>query len=251
MPRFIAFAFALAAFASPSSAVAQGQPNEIPDYIAAAIGDPSRDAETAKEDAGRKPADVLVFLGVKPGDRIADLGPGQGYYTHLLSRVVGEGGRVYAANLDWIAARFPKSEDGVKALDARYANVTGMTVPMAAPEFPEPLDAAIISLLYHDGHWQKVDMASMNTHLLASLKPGGVFVIIDHVAEAGSGARDVGTLHRIDPALVRQEVEAAGFVFDGESDVLRNPDDPHTESVFGSLRGSTDKFLYRFRKPPE
>lgn len=248
----ISMAMGAAFFAAAAIALA-AHASEIPDHIAAAVADTARPENDTKRDAERKPGEVLAFAGIEPGDRVADLGPGQGYYTRILANAVGADGVVYAANFDWIAERFPQSADGLKALEGwgAHGNIRPLTVPMEAPSFPEALDIAFISLLYHDGHWQERDMARMNAAIFAALKPGGLYIVIDHVAEAGSGARDAGTLHRIDPKLVMDEVLAAGFVLDGESDVLANPEDDHTQSVFGDLRGRTDQFAYRFRKPVE
>jgi predicted methyltransferase len=128
-----------------------------------------------------------------------------------------------------------------------------LTQPAAKLSAPQPVDLVFTSQNYHDypdAFMGKVDPAVLDKQVFDVLKPGGLYVVIDHVADAGSGMRDTDTLHRIDPAIVKKQVEAAGFVFDGESDALRNPMDTHTLKVFDkSIRGHTDQFIYRFRKP--
>jgi predicted methyltransferase len=139
------------------------------------------------------------------------------------------------------------------AATPHYANVSLLQQPAALLSAPEPVDLVFTAQNYHDYHdpfMGPVDMAGFDKRVYDALKPGGLFVVIDHAAPAGSGLADTDTLHRIDPAVVKQEVEAAGFVFDGESDALRNPADAHDLKVFDkSIRGHTDQFIYRFRKP--
>jgi predicted methyltransferase len=134
-----------------------------------------------------------------------------------------------------------------------YANVSVLTQPAAKLDAPESVDVVFTSQNYHDypdEFMGRVDPVVLDRQVYDALKPGGVYIVIDHVAPAGSGMRDTDTLHRIDPAIVRKQVESAGFVFDGESDALRNPADPHDIKVFDkSIRGHTDQFMYRFRKP--
>jgi predicted methyltransferase len=141
---------------------------------------------------------------------------------------------------------------GLKA-DPAYANIEIVTAPIDAPALPGGLDAVFIRQNYHDLHDRfmgPADVAAFNRHVYAALKSGGVFVVLDHAAAAGSGLGATDTIHRIDPAAVKAEVTAAGFVFDGESPVLANPADDHSKMVFDpAIRGKTDQFLYRFRKP--
>ena len=189
---------------------------------------------------------------MRPGDSVADFGAGGGYYTRLLSGAVGPQGLVTAFNPDWVIARFPQLTERMQALSAEpaFANVRATQAPMDAPGFaPGSLDSVFMVLLYHDALWNDVDVAQMNRAIFDGLRPGGTYVVIDHHAEAGSGARDAQTLHRMDAALARRQIEAAGFVLDRTGDFLRNPDDPRTEGVFGDLRGKTDRFVYVFRKP--
>lgn len=236
-------ATALLAFgvAAPSSA----------DPVSDALADTARPAEQRASDAVRKPADILALTGIKAGDRVADVGPGSGYYTRPMSRLVGEAGKVYAFNPDWVVKMFPKAANLAATLNAAgYANVEGRVQPMAEFAFEAPLDVVFISQLYHDQHWQKVDIAKMNKAILGALKPGGVYVVIDHRAPAGTTDAEIDKLHRIDPAVVKAEILAAGFTLEADSDLLRNPADPLTANVFDAgIKGHTDQFVMKFRKP--
>ena len=226
----------------------------VPAYVTTAINDPARKAD-AGDDTRRQIAAVMTFAGVKPGDKVLELVPGSGYWTRVFSGIVGPSGRVYTVWPDEMNKFSAESfAEWTKLIGTRYyKNVLLLKEPAAKLSAPEKVDVAFTSQNYHDYHdpfMGPVDMASFNKQVYDELKPGGVYVIIDHVAPDGSGAADTNTLHRIDPLLVKKEVEAAGFVFDGESDVLRNPADPHTAKVFDkSIRGHTDQFVYRFRKP--
>jgi predicted methyltransferase len=244
----LAFSPALLAQSPPPAAAS------VPAYVTAAVNDPVRQADAA-DDARRKIGAIMTFAEVKPGQKVLELIPGSGYWTRVFSGIVGPQGHVYTVWPDEMAKFSAKSYADWQALVAtpQYANVSLLQQPAAKLEAPEPVDLVFTSQNYHDypdPFMGQVDMAAFDKQVFAALKPGGLFVIIDHVAPAGSGLADTNTLHRIDPALVKQQVEAAGFVFDGESDVLRNPADPHTIKVFDkSIRGHTDQFVYRFRKP--
>jgi predicted methyltransferase len=233
---------------------AYAQAETIPPYVKAAVADPVR-AEDAKVDARRKPAELVTFAGVKPGDTVVDLIPGGGYFTRIFSKIVGPKGHVYMVWPD----EYVKVDDDEPPLtqalvkNPAYSNVSILNQPGAAFATPKPVDVVWTSQNYHDysdkfmGH---IDQTSLDKQVFAALKPGGVFVVVDHVAEAGSGIRDTDTLHRIDPELVKKQALAAGFVFAGKSDVLRNPADTHKLKVFDkSIRGHTDQFAYKFRKP--
>lgn len=221
-----------------------------PSPAAAAVADEGRPAADTARDADRKPVDMVAFAGMKPGDNVLELLPGGGYFTRIFSKVLGPKGHLYAAIPD------PKSGDAEPAASAiaaqpAYANVK--VVPITGAQGLPPLDIVWTSQNYHDLHLTRVhaDMLAVDKGWFAALKPGGVVIIVDHAALPGSpGTETADKLHRIDPALVRTEMEAAGFKFDGESTVLRNPADPHTAVVFDpSIRGHTDQFVYRFRKP--
>jgi predicted methyltransferase len=248
-------AIVIAAAAAPCvAATAPHAATTVPAYLTAAVNDPARKADTV-DDARRKLTDVMMFADVKPGQTILELVPGSGYWTRVFSAVVGTKGHVYTVwpnEMEKYSAKSLVDWQGLVATP-HYANVSLLQQPAAQLSVPKPVDLVFTSQNYHDYHdpfMGPVDMAGFDKQVFAALKPGGLFVVIDHVAPAGSGVSDTNTLHRIDPAVVKKEVEAAGFVFDGESDALRNPADPHTNAVFDkSIRGHTDQFIYRFRKP--
>ncbi len=224
-----------------------------PAYITAAVNDPTRTAKSRELDATRKPAQVLAFAGVKPGDKVCDLMPGAGYYTILFSDLVGPRGRVYAVAPQEILKFGPRATEGVIALQTDHKNIVLTSPAINAFAVAEPLDAVWTSWNYHDFHdpfMGPADVAKVNKAIFDSLKPGGVFLVVDHKAEPGSGIRDTNTLHRIDIETVKSEVEAAGFVLDSASEALANPEDTHNLNVFdGKIRGRTDTFVLKFRKP--
>jgi predicted methyltransferase len=246
---------AVIALALPAVHAAPASPQHAqPPYLAAAINDPARQADRS-DDARRKIAQVMAFAQVKPGDKVLELIPGSGYFTRVFSGVVGAKGHVYALWPNEYAAEAKSDVANLRTLAGQphYANVSVLTQPAARLDAPESVDVVFTSQNYHDypdKFMGNVDPVALDKQVYKVLKPGGVFIVIDHVAPAGSGMRDTDTLHRIDPAIVRKQVESAGFVFDGESDALRNPADPHDIKVFDkSIRGHTDQFMYRFRKP--
>jgi predicted methyltransferase len=224
--------------------------------IAAAIADSSRPAEDVARDANRKPAETLAFLGIKSGDRVADYASGTGYFTRLFAATVGPTGHVYAS-VPGELFEFPNIVRGLadtQLWSAKHANVTvTFASALAAARYPESLDLFWISQNYHDlldPFMGPVDIAQFNKAVFKALKPGGNYVVLDHVAAPGSPVDVTDTLHRIEPAVVRRQVEAAGFVFVGASSILANPNDPHTAGPFNkSIQGHTDQFLYKFRKP--
>lgn len=220
--------------------------------IAAAVADPARPQADRDRDADRKPAEVVAFAGIKPGYTIAEISPGGGYFTRILSGAVGATGKVYGLmpppRPGGPAPTGPSPMETLTA-DPHYANVKLESSNAPAGTFP-PVDLAWTSLNYHDLHNRpNADLVAFNKGVFDWLKPGGTYIVIDHAAADGSGARDTGTLHRIDPATVKSEVLAAGFLFVGESNVLRNPADPKDKGVRDVPRGKTDQFVYKFRKP--
>ena len=229
----------------------QASAEEIPAYLKAAVASQARPDEDRARDAHRKPAEVLAFLGIAPHMRVADLVAGAGYYSEIVSGVVGPEGRVWAQNHAWVLERFGDERLSKRLAKPELANVIRWDRELEELGLPEgQLDAVLIVLFYHDTYWQEIDRAAMNAQVWKALKPGGVYGVIDHHAETGSGERDVKTIHRVDAALVKSEIEAAGFVLEAESDVLRHPEDDRTKSVFDeAIRGQTDRFVYRFRKP--
>jgi predicted methyltransferase len=249
MERAAIVATAALAIAAQAASAAWAAP-AIPAYISAAVADSARPAEDKQRDADRKPAETLAFAGVKPGDTVIEIAPGKGYYTRLLSAVVGPKGKVYAATSPPKPDAPPPPVQAIAA-DPHYGNVTVSLQRVADLKLPQGVDLVWTSLNYHDFHnIPDVDVATINRAMFAALKPGGSYFVLDHAAEAGSGSRDTGTLHRIDEETVKQEVTAAGFKLVGESNTLRNKSDPHTAKVFDpEIRGHTDQFLLKFKKP--
>ncbi len=242
----------LAVFAALSSATAGDKTSERRDLIEAAVADPTRLEEQRTRDEGRKPRAIIAFSKIKKGDKVADLASGSGYYTALLSRLVGEEGHVYAVDPARIFDAFPNAKDtfpNYLESDPRK-NVSYTVQKIDALDFPEKLDAVVMGLYYHDTVWTGADRVAMNKAIYNALKPGGVYLVVDHLAADGASEVVTEELHRMIPGLVKPEVGAAGFVLAAESDALRNADDPRTISVFDpSIRGVTDRFVYRFQKP--
>ena len=224
----------------------------IPDYIKAAVAEPTRPDRDRQRDADRKPEQVIAFAGVKPGDKVGELMPGAGYFTRIFCRLVGPSGHVYAVSVGRVVkSERPPSTDTDQVTPNPCTNVTADSQQAADFSLPSGLDVVWTSENYHDLHnamFGKPAMKAFDSAIFKALKPGGVFIVEDHAAEAGSGARDTDTLHRIDAKLVLQEVTGAGFQFVGASELLHNPDDPHTAKVF-EMAGKSDKFLLEFRKP--
>jgi len=233
-----------------AGALAAGDP-ALPAYIAAAVSDSARPASDTERDANRKPGATLAFAGVKPGMTVLELAPGKGYYTRLLSAVVGPEGKVFAVTSPPKPGA-PQPPVQAIAADAHYSNVTPIVKAVADPlVLPGKVDLVWTSQNYHDFHnLTEVDVPSINKRVFDALKPGGIYLVLDHSAQAGSAARDTNTLHRIDEDTVKQEVEAAGFKFVGESNILRNKADPRTAKVFDpSIQGHTDQFILKFKRP--
>lgn len=230
---------ALPALAAPSAAVR------------AALADPARTPQEKARDDQRKAAEVVEFAQVKPGDKVADLFPGSGYFTHIFAKVVGPAGVVYAAVGNG-------KENTPPAANPAFPNIQVNTQAWGEFGPPEKLDVVFNSQFYHDLFNPEFDpptggpeaLAKVNKAIFNALKPGGVYVVIDHAGAPGAGYSQMNTLHRIEESVVKDEVVKAGFVLEAESDVLRNPADPHTAIVFDpSIRGKTDQFMLRFRKP--
>ena len=242
-----------AALLAVSPAGAQAQRADV----AAAVASSGRPADAVKLDASRRPAEVLTFMGLKRGAMALDLFAGSGYYTEIIAKAVGPKGGVLA----WDPAGFvngdaKKNWAGLKTRAPNsgwfYTPASGLSLPSATFDF------AMLHLNYHDTYWEsakynfpRMDPAAFLRTVFQAMKPGGTVAVIDHVANAGGDPREVAEkLHRIGPAVVRRDFEAAGFVLDGQSNLLANPADDHSKEVFDpSIRGKTDRLAYRFKKP--
>ena len=233
-----------------SAGLAQAAPSAA---VQAAVADKGRPEADTKRDADRKPAEMLEFAGVKPGDKVADFIPGGGYFTRIFSKAVGPKGKVYAlSNPPPPNATAPPAIQTLAA-DPQYGNI--QVVPIAGGGFKldQAVDVFWTSQNYHDLYLTRLnlDVPTVVKGIYDNVKPGGVFIVLDHAANPGADVvSTANTLHRIDPAAVKKTVEAAGFKFESESKVLANPSDDHTKGVFDpALRGKTDQFIYKFRKP--
>jgi len=228
----------------------------VPAAVTAAIADPARPPEQVARDAERRPGEVLAFAGIRRGDRVADFMSGGGYFTRLFSALVGDEGRVYAfLPEEQLKNCAPAETAGTRAIagNAHYRNVKVLKAPVNDFSAPEPLDLIWTSLDFHDLYDSFMGSANVPQvvgTLFKALKPGGVLVIVDHVAQPGSKVRDTESLHRIDPEVIIRTVTAAGFVLEAESNVLRNAADSHELAVFDpAIRGRTDQVVLKFRKP--
>jgi predicted methyltransferase len=231
---------------------------KVPDYIAAAIADPTRPEADKAQDAVRHPAEILTFSGVKPGDVVMDIWPGKGYWTRLFARIVGPKGHVYAYVPAEIAG-FKSDPLGVAkktSAEPGMGNTEAISDPLTTeppPQYQNTADLIFTFENYHDLHdsfLKGADVPTFDREVGELLKPGGVYLIADQAAAAGTGLKNTEDLHRIDPAFVKSEVTAAGLVFAGQIDVLANPADDHTKLVFDpSIRGKTDRFVFKFVKP--
>jgi len=246
-PRTSILALALAASLGTSAMAAP------PANIAAALADPARPAADVSRDAARKPGDLLALTGIKAGDKVADFVIGGGYFTRILSAAVGPTGHVYA----YQPAEFIKFQasygENLKTVAGAYKNVTPLDASLQQLDLPDGLDAIITVQNYHDLYlkgFPSDTAAKVDAELYKSLKPGGVFLVVDHAALPGTGISAADSLHRIDVEAVKKDLLAAGFVLESESNLLRDTADPHTAIVFDpSIRGKTDQFVLIFRKP--
>jgi len=202
-----------------------------------------------------KQAELIRFARIDAGSTVIDVYPGDGDWTRLFSDIVGPEGRVYSF-VPAEVAHFKNDPVGLMqtlAKEPGRENVEAVSADLVAmAEVTQPADVVWLHLFYHDLHTKLIQArgataTDFNRAAYERLKPGGFYVIVDHAAAAGSGTSDTQALHRIDPASVREEVEAAGFVLDAASTMLANKDDPHSIKVFDpSIKGETDRFAYRF-----
>jgi predicted methyltransferase len=237
---------ALALASSPlaaASALAQTPP-AAPAPITA-----ERPAADIARDVNRKPQEVMAFAGVKPGMKIAELASGGGYYTRLLSAAVGPTGKIYVIASTAQAAR-PGGLDRVNGLAKVLPNVVVVVTDYTALKLPEPVDMVWTTENYHDFHnGPTADIAALDKSVFNALKPGGIFYVEDHSAADGAGLDATSKVHRMDEALAKKELLAAGFVLDAESDLLRNPSDNKAGSNSEAGHYVTDRFMLRMKKP--
>jgi predicted methyltransferase len=219
--------------------------------IEAAVADPNRPAEQRQADALRKPAETLAFAGVRPGMIIGEFYPGGGYFTRMLSDVVGPSGHVYGIEND-------RWKDAVEAnqkllAEGKWKNVSMDVQPFGTVNFPRPIDLAWVTQNYHDlkiAKYGKVDTLAFDRAVYKALKPGGTFFVLDHQGAPGLSDADIEKLHRINRDVVVKEVTSAGFKLVGEGKFLRRPGDDHTKPIFDpSIRGHTDQYALKFVKP--
>lgn len=231
------------------------QPIEVSPALQAVVDASDRNEADRALDKGRHPGELLTFLRLSPGMKVADLGAAGGYTTELLARAVGPAGKVYGQNPKFVLERFAEKPWKERLALPVMKNVVRVDREFSDPLPPEArnLDAVVMVLFYHDTVWLKVDRDAMNHAVLAALKPGGVYAIVDHSGRAGTGITETQSLHRIEETVVRAEVERAGFHFDGAGDFLRNPADPcdwnDAPGGAGGRRGTSDRFALRFVKP--
>jgi len=238
--------------ATPMSAKPVAQTNAI----ATAVASPDRSADNVKLDGSRKPAEVLKFLGLRPGMRVADPFGGNFYWAEITGRAVGPNGHVTV----WQPQQFytQKTYDAYQAVQAKEPNVWMRVSPMESPDIPAgKYDFMLINMDYHDVYWEsakngvvRMDPDQWLKTIYAAMKPGAVVGVIDHIANPGDPRVTVEKYHRIDPNIVKADFKRAGFKLEAESNMLRNPADDHNLLVFDpAIRGKTDRFVFKFRKP--
>ena len=229
-----------------------------PANVAAAVADTgARSEANLKLDESRKPAELLAFLGLGRGDQVIDMFGLNRYWAEIIAPAIGPEGRLIV----WQPTQFmnDKRKAEFEEFAAKAGNVALISTPFEAPRIgTSAYDFMIMNLDYHDVYWQnperkitRMEPDAWLKTLYAAMKPGAVVGIIDHVASPGGDTREVvEKLHRIDPAVVRADFERAGFVLEAESPLLRNPADDHSLLVFDEkIRGKTDRFIFKFRKP--
>lgn len=250
-PGIHGFMTSMVEHASESDAVRAACAGQLPDTrIADALASPARFARDRRQDENRHAREFLAFTGIERGDVIADINAGSGYFARMLPAMVGPTGKVHVTNAQWIVDRFDGINGRLKQQLVRFDNVSVSTQENDSVSFDEPLDVAILNNIYHDLHLNDADLGRFNRAVFAALRPGGLFIVGDHKSVSGSGTRDTRALHRIDRELVLSEILAAGFELVEEATFLANAEDTRTLPVFdASLRGRTDRFLFKFRRP--
>lgn len=243
------------AAATPSPAEKPAAEAKVPEAIAAIVAAPDRAEADRALDAGRKPAELLAFLDIRPGMKVAEIAAGGGYTAELLARIVGPTGKVYGQNSKFILERFAEKPWAERLQKPVMKNVVRVDREFDEPLPPEAkeLDAVVMVLFYHDTVWMKTDRDKMNKLIFNALRSGGVYGIVDHSAKAGSGTSEAQTTHRIEEKVLREEVEKAGFKLAGEASFLRNEKDTRDWNASpmkaGELRGTSDRFVLKFVKP--
>jgi predicted methyltransferase len=242
--KAIFFGVALCAFALTGAAVAAGVPN----YISKAVADPSRPTKDSSRDSLRLPGETLAFAGVKPGMVVAELFPAGGYYTRMISDVVGPKGKVYGIE----NAKWDKGEDAKMAAEPGHTNVQVQLVKFGEFNLPQKVDLFWTTQNYHDLHvaeYGNLDIAAFNKHVYDVLKPGGIYFVLDHQANLGTDDAQIAKVHRIEKSRVIKEVTAAGFKLVGEGNALHRPEDDHTKgSSDPAIKSHTDQFMLKFQK---
>jgi predicted methyltransferase len=241
----------LAAVAVAAPLCADAAPPKSANTISRAVADPARPANHKAADSLRKPAEALAFSGVRPGMTVGEFYPGGGYFTRMLSHVVGPSGHVYAIeNAGWKGA---VEADQALLAEGRWKNVSIDVQPFGTVRFPKPLDLAWVTQNYHDlkiAEYGKVDTVAFDRAVYAALKPGGIYFILDHQGLPGMRAADIAKMHRIDRALVIKEVTSAGFKLVAQGSFLHRAADDHTRPIFDkAIQGHTDQFALKFVKP--
>ena len=242
--KAVLFGTALCAFAFTGAAIAA----DMPDYVSKAVADPSRPKTDSVRDSLRAPAETLAFAGVKPGMAVAEFFPSGGYYTRMISDVVGPKGKVYGID----NPKWDKGEDAKMAAEPGHANVSIQLVKFGDFNLPQKVDLVWTTQNYHDLHvaeYGPVDIAAFNKRVYDALKPGGIYFILDHQANPGTDDAQIAKVHRIEKSQVIKEVTAAGFKLAGESNVLHRTTDDHTKgSSDPAIKSHTDQFLLKFQK---
>jgi predicted methyltransferase len=258
MPSTTLKILAIASLSLPAVSAGQSSAHDVAASIYVdAVSQAGRSDTDRTRDAGRKPAEVMAFFGIAPGMDVLDMFSGGGYYTEMLSNVVGDKGSVIAHS-NQAYAQFVGEEATNRYANNRLSNVKILMAENDALEMPNgAFDAVMMILAYHDIYyispengWPKIDGESLVAELFQALRPGGIVGVVDHYASAGSPSSTGDSLHRIDPKIVIDEMQAVGFVLEARSEVLRNMNDDHSLHMGApEIKGDTDRFVFRFRKP--
>jgi len=231
--------------------------NSLNVAVAEALASPDRLEKDRQSDPFRRPDLVLGFFEIEPGMTVLDLFSGGGYYTEIVSRVVGDEGEVVAHNNAAYLA-YAKADIDLRYADNRLGNVTSIASEADELILPEKsFDAALVMLTWHDFYyldeengWPSIDEAALINKLCFAMKPGAILGLTDHIAKDGSDPEKTAqNLHRIDPQRIKADLEGSCFEYQGELKVLQNPQDDHSQPMFAEgVRGKTDRVVYKFRR---